>query len=63
MSKIVIIVRNKPRISLISLVISTIISPYFLQKRKLLASFVGSLFSGRGGFGNTCEILSLLSEG
>ena len=62
MSKIIIIVRNEPRISLISLVTSII----SLISCKKGSYFGGRCFRGNGyfsGFRDTCEILSLLSEG
>ena len=62
MSKIIIIIKTKPRFSLVLLVISTI-SVISRKKGKLLLRSLLSEGSLLSGFANTCEILLLLSGG
>ena len=66
-TRIIITVKDKPRISLVKLVVS-ITYPLFLAKREItfeVIIFGRSLFRGSLllAFANTCEILSLLSGG
>ena len=66
-TRVIITVKDKPWISLVKLVVS-ITYPLFLAKREItfeVTIFGRSLFRGSLllAFANTCEILSLLSEG
>lgn len=73
MSQIIIIIRNKPRISLIKLVISIIPVISCKKGKSLLKSSLweGHFWRGAGGggvlllsgFANTCKIFFLHSEG
>ena len=66
-TRVIITVKDKPWISLVKLVVS-ITYPLFLAKREItfeVTIFGRSLFRGSLllAFANTCQILSLLSEG
>ena len=64
---VIITVKNRPRIRLVKFVVSITLSVIFSKKGKYFWSHYFGKSSFRGSlllaFANTCEILSLLSEG